>query len=129
MKSGCAGLVLILAAAAGAAGAEPWTPAAGVDVFLSSDADDTEVSKIGLNLDWRWNGVDDRQGLRLETARFRPLGGAGVDDLRVYYQVADATTDWAWTARLGSDGDTLLGAINVHDPAYRIEMFAEREIV
>ncbi|MFZ5719723.1 MAG: hypothetical protein ACOY5Y_09710 [Pseudomonadota bacterium] len=129
MRGWSAVLALTLTAAAGSAEAESEGPAAGVDVFASSDADDTAVAKIGLNLDWRWAGPDDHQGLRVETVRFRPLGGDGVDDLRVYYQFADQTTDWVWKARLGTDGDTLLGAINLRDRSYRTEVFAEREII
>lgn len=104
--------------------------AVGLDVFASTDADDTDVLKVGANLDWRYRGADDYLGLRIETAHFKPLGQASSDDQRVYLRFAQRTGDWAWRGQVGTDGDTVLGAASVHNEArFRQEYFIEREIL
>lgn len=133
----CAALALTLLACAPvavraqdvAAGFIP-SHAVGFDVFASSDADDTRVVKAGLNADWHYRGPDDYLGLRLETARFRPLGGATTQDQRFYLRFADRTGDWSWKGQVGTDGETVLGAASVHNQArFRQEYFIEREIL
>ena len=87
-------------------------------------------SSIGANLDWRSQGPDVHEGLRIEHVRFRPLGQDGADDLRVYYRRAGVDAGWTWKAQVGTDGDTLLGAANIHNEArFRQEYFLEREII
>ena len=104
-------------------------PAVGIDVFASSDADDTEVLKVGIDADWRYSGPDDYVGVRLETTAFRPLGEAGVDDRRLYLRFA-RSADWSWKGQVGSDGQTILGGVSVHNgERFRQEYFVEREIV
>lgn len=125
-------LAASLLAAPPALAAEPAAPpsAVTVDVFASSDADNTDVAKWGANLDWRRAGPDDYEGVRLELARFSPLGQPATKDVRAYYRLARKTPDWSWSAQLGSDGDTVLGALNVHNAGrFRQEYFLEREIV
>jgi hypothetical protein len=105
-------------------------PAAGVDVFASSDADDTSVQKYGANLDWRYAGPDEFQGLRLETARFRPQGQNTTTDQRVYLRLADKGERWSWKGQAGTDGRTVLGSLNLNNEAkFRQEYFLEREIL
>lgn len=117
-------------AAAPPSAAETPAQAVGVDLFTSSDADHTEVSKLGLSFDWRRSGPEHYDGVRLEVARFRPLGQDPTKDVRVYYRFADKGRDWAWNGQVGTDGDTVLGAFNVHNAArFRQEYFLEREIV
>src|SRR4051812_41812496 len=70
--------------------------AAGVDVFYSSDAEDTEVLKGGLNLDWHYRGPEEYQGIRLEKARFTPLGQRGKSFDRAYFRAADRIGGWKW---------------------------------
>lgn len=104
--------------------------AIGADVWASTDADDTDVLKAGINLDWRYRGPDDRLGLRLETARFKPLGGDTTEDQRVYLRFASRTGDWSWNGQVGTDGQTILGSASIHNNArYRQEYFVEREIL
>ncbi|PQZ83827.1 MULTISPECIES: hypothetical protein [unclassified Brevundimonas] len=104
--------------------------AVGLDVFASTDADDTDVIKFGANLDWRYRGPDDYLGLRVETARFKPLGGDATEDQRLYLRFADKTGDWSWKGQVGTDGDTVLGSASVHNEArFRQEYFVEREIL
>lgn len=123
------GLVVALLAL-GAAPAAEAGPAVTVDAFASSDADKTEVARFGANLDWRSDGPDRHQGVRIETARFSPLGQDTTEDLRVYYRQADVSGAWTWKAQVGTDGDTVLGALNAHNNArWRQEYFLEREII
>ncbi|HEX7948484.1 MAG TPA: hypothetical protein VF495_27715, partial [Phenylobacterium sp.] len=108
----------------------PPDQAAGVDVFVSSDADHTDVSKAALSFDWRRAGPEQYDGIRMETARFRPLGQAATSDQRIYYRFADKGRDWAWSGQVGTDGHTALGSFDVHNGArFRQEYFLEREIV
>lgn len=128
-RSGSAlGLALALAACAPAT-ADDVMRAVETDVFTSSDADHTEVTRAGLSLDWRYRDRDHYDGVRLESARFRPLGQETTHDLRAYYRFADSSKGWAWRGQVGTDGETVLGGFSVHDAGYRTEYFLEREIV
>lgn len=104
--------------------------AAGADLFLSADGEDSSVVRAGLNLDWDRDGPDKYRGLRLEKARFNPLGQGWRGDERIYLRAADQLGGWKWTAQVGTDGDTALGAAAIHDQSrFRKEVFVEREIV
>jgi hypothetical protein len=119
------------AAQSDAADTEQRTPAAvTVDVFGSTDADDTQVVRLGTNLDW-FNAGDDRyRGIRVEKALFTPLGGETTGFERIYARYADKTDRLAWAGQLGTDGDTLIGAFNLADTSrWRKEVFVERDIL
>ena len=104
--------------------------AATFDVFASTDADDTEVLRTGINLDWSHAGDDRYQGIRIEKAWFTPLGKKTTDFERIYARYADKSERWAWNAQIGTDGDTVLGTFNLADTSrYRKEFFVERDIV
>jgi hypothetical protein len=105
-------------------------PAAGIDVFYSSDSDRTEILKVGANLDWKWDGTDQRQGIRLEKAWFKPVGRRGREMDRAYLRFADKLGKWHWSATGGTDGRTILGGASIHNEArLRQEYFVERDIV
>lgn len=104
--------------------------AVGADLFYSSDAEDTEVLKTGISFDLRYAGPGRYVGVRVERARFRPLGQDGRTMERVYLRAADTAGKWKWNASVGSDGRTVLGSASIHDEAaFRKEFFVEREIV
>jgi hypothetical protein len=104
--------------------------AAGLDVFYSSDSDRTEVLKMSANLDWRWDGLDKHQGIRIEKAWFKPAGARRKEFDRAYVRLADAFGNWKWNASPGTDGHTVLGGAAMHNEArLRQEYFVEREIV
>lgn len=120
----------LAAAASLPAAAQGHPQAAGVDVFYASDSDHTEVLKLGANLDWRWNGLDDHQGIRVEKAWFKPVGQRRRAMDRIYVRLADRTGKWTWNATAGTDGRTILGSAAIHNDArVRQEYFIEREIV
>lgn len=131
LKSICAGTVMLCVwPAAASAQANPVEPshAVGVDLSYSSDADDTEVLKVGLNLDWRYRGPEEYQGIRLEKVRFSPLGQANTTDERIYLRLADRLGEWKYRANIGTDGETLLGSASINDESrFRKELFVERE--
>jgi hypothetical protein len=105
-------------------------PAIGADVFYSSDADDTEIVKAGVNFDLAYDGPEKRLGIRLERARFTPLGGPAKTSDRVYVRAAGLAGKWKWDVTAGTDGHTLLGSASAHDEApFRKEVFVEREIL
>jgi hypothetical protein len=120
---------LVLCAQAAAEGPSP-SPSMGVDVFASSDAEDTEVRKLGVSVDWRNFGPDDLSGLRLEKATFKPLGEDAQTDWRIYYRFGEAAAGWTWNGQVGTDGAEPLGALTVHNEGrFRQEYFLEREII
>lgn len=127
-------LVLVFAPTAAAAQIEDAAarikPAAGVDVFYAGDADDTQLVRMGLNLDGRHRGSEDYLGIRVEKAWFNPSGQGWQSDERVYLRAANGLGEWKYAAQLGTDGDTLLGAVSIHDETkFRKEFFVEREII
>ncbi len=104
--------------------------AVGADMFYSTDADDTEVFKVGANLDWKWKGPDEYLGIRVENATFSPVGQHSRDQQRVYLRAADKTGDWTWKFNAGTDGEALLGSASIHNDArFRQEYFIEREVL
>lgn len=111
-----------------AAQERPYLQAVGADLFASTDADDSETVKAGISYDWRHRGPDDYQGLRLETARFAPATGPATEEQRLYYRFAEPGDDWSWTGQVGTNGDTVLGSLSVHNNArVRQEYFIERD--
>ena len=125
-----AAMQLIAAAPAAAGDADETSHAAGSDLFFSTDAEDTEVVKAGLNLDWRYEGPEEYLGVRLEKAWFRPLGQRWRGRERAYVRAADSLGDWKWNANVATDGHTVLGSAAIHDEArFRKEFFVEREIL
>lgn len=121
---------LAAALATGASAAEAGGPAAGVDVFSSSDADGTTVTKWGLDLDARRLGPEAYQGMRLELARFQPSGEATTQTLRGYYRFAERGGSWTWGGQVGTDGRSAIGALSLHNEGrLRQEYFLERDIV
>lgn len=120
-----------LASPAGAAqGEPPARQSAGADFFYSADADDTEIVRAGVDFDLRSRGEQDHLGVRAERAWFNPSGSGWQSRERIYLRAADTIGDWQWRARVGTDGDTLIGSLSVNDdgPA-RKEFFVERDIV
>lgn len=119
-------------AVAAQAVAAPDVPsrAIGTDLFFSTDAEDTDVIKAGLNLDWSHEGPEKYTGIRVERAWFKPLGQKWRDRERVYLRAADSAGKWKWNATVGTDGHTVLGSAGIHDEAkVRKEFFLEREVL
>lgn len=111
-----------------AAQERPYLQAVGADLFASTDADDSETVKAGVSFDWRYRDAADYRGVRLETARFSPATGSATDEQRLYYRFAAPGEDWSWNGLLGTNGDTVLGSLSVHnDDRIRQEYFIERE--
>ena len=105
-------------------------PVVGADLFYSSDAEDTEVLKTGINFDLRRRGPGRYWGVRIERARFTPLGGPEKTMERAYIRAADTAGAWTWRATVGTDGHTILGSASIHDDSrFRKELFVERDIV
>lgn len=130
MKAGALA-VLALALAPGHAVAQQTTTqqAAALDVFASSDTDDTRVLKVGTEYDFTRTDLEHFQGVRLERATFEPAGGGRERHDRLYYRFAGGDA-WKWNGMLGTDGDTWLGAASVFSgEGFRQEYFIEREIV
>lgn len=104
--------------------------AVGVDVNFSTDADDTDVLRLGTNLDLRYRSPDDYLGLRLERVAYRPSGQQRTVDERVYVRAADTLGEWTYHATVGTDFDTVLGSVSLNDSSpWRKEVFVERDKV
>ncbi|HEX8640505.1 MAG TPA: hypothetical protein VF704_05045 [Allosphingosinicella sp.] len=132
-RAAAIGLCVALAAQARAAetGADDASRhALGTEFFYSSDSDDTEVIREALNLDLRNEGDEGYLGISLERARYNPQGLGWQSRDRIYARAADSFADWQWRARIGTDGETVLGSIGINDTSrYRKEFFVERDLV
>jgi hypothetical protein len=104
--------------------------AVGADLFYQSDADGTEVVRAGADLDPHYRDKDNYTGIRLEKAWFNPIDQGWQGQERVYLRAARELEDWTLKARVGTDGDTVLGSVTAHDNArFRKEFFVERDIL
>jgi len=104
--------------------------AVGTDLFYQSDADGTEVVRAGVDLDPHYRDKDNYTGLRLEKAWFNPLDQGWQGEERIYLRASRELGDWTLKARVGTDGDTVLGAVTAYDNArFRKEFFVERDIL
>jgi hypothetical protein len=128
-----AGAALLAIFAFPAVAAEPEQmpgPAAGAEFFYSSDSDGTEVIRAAIDFDLRNDGQNRYLGLRVEEAWYRPGGTLSETRERIFLRVADTLGKWRWRARVGTDGDTVIGAVSINDEArFRKELFVERDIV
>lgn len=104
--------------------------ALGGAAFASEDSDGTRVLIAGTSWDFDRRDHDHYRGIELERARFAPPGVAATHANRAYFRFADETGGWAWRGRIGTDGDTVLGSVSVHNDApRRQEYFLERDVV
>lgn len=105
-------------------------PAIGSDLFISTDSDDNAVIRLAGDFDLRNDGDSQRLGLRIENAWYELLDRPIEQRQRVFLQAGDKTGEWTWNARVGTDGDSVIGAASIHDDArFRKEFFIERDIV
>lgn len=120
-------LGLLAAPAVSQERAEP-RHAVGADITYSSDADDTEVVRAGINLDLKYRDPDSYAGFRIERLRYSPSGGNRDHDTRVYLRLADRLGDWKYRTSVGTDGDTVVGSASINNEApLRQEYFIERD--
>lgn len=104
--------------------------AAGTEVFVSSDSDDTTVIRTAIDFDLRNEGPDRRVGVRLEKAWYDPVNSGTRERERVFLQASNVKHGWNWSVRVGIDGENVVGAASVHDSTpFRKEFFVERDIV
>jgi hypothetical protein len=102
--------------------------AVGADLTYSTDADDTEVVRAGVNVDLRYAGPDSYTGFRLERSRYSHTNGGRNQDRRLFLRAADRLGKWKYEASVGTDGHTALGSASIHnDAALRQEYFLERD--
>lgn len=105
-------------------------PAAGVEAWASTDSDGTSVVKILTRAHWHFEGREKHAGVAVEHVWFDPSSGSQSEDTRLYLDFADHLgTDWRWRARVGTDGDTVLGSAELRRDDWSHSFFLEREIV
>lgn len=105
-------------------------PAAGIELWASTDSDKTSVVKLLGRALWNFEGRDKYQGVDVERAWFSPQGQHTRVQDRIYLDLADRVGGkWQWSARVGTDGETLLGSANLRASDWSKEFFVEREIV
>ncbi len=125
-----AGLAGLAIAAPAAAQDEAPRHSIGTDISYSSNADDTEVVRLGLNADVRYRSEEDYLGLRLERNIYRPSGLDRRHDSRVYLRLARPIGDWKASSTIGTDGHNVYGSASLHDDSpWRKEVFVERDKV
>lgn len=112
---------------------DPARPALGSDVFFSSDSDDTEIVRLAAEFDLRnYESYrrTERLGVRVERAWYKFADDGTRKRDRVSAQAADTLGGWTWQARVGTDGETVIGSASLNDnAAFRKEVFIERDIV
>ncbi len=106
-------------------------PAIGSELFLSTDSDDTTVLRLAGDFDLRNDGEERRLGVRVENAWYDFDGSDTEQRQRIFLQAGDKTGGgWTWSARVGTDGDNVIGSATLHDDSeFRKEFFIERDIV
>lgn len=105
-------------------------PAAGIEIFASTDSDKTDVLKILGRALWKFDGQDNFQGIDVERAWYRPQGQYAREQTRIYLEIADSlNSNWRWRARVGTNGDTLIGSASLRSSDWSKEFFLEREVV
>ena len=105
-------------------------PAAGVELLMSSDSDKTSVVKLTGRALWSFESPVSYQGLDIERAWFTPEGQHTREQTRAYLDFAGTfRSDLNWTAKLGTNGNTVLGSGSIRTSDWSKELFAEREIV
>lgn len=104
-------------------------PGAGIDLVASTDGDKTDVVKLSGRALLDFKGADNYLGAVYERAWFKPLGGATRTQNRGYVEIARPAGDWRWQARIGTDGDTVLGSASLRKADWSREFMVEREIV
>lgn len=105
-------------------------PAAGVEAWASTDSDGTSVVKILTRAHWDFEGREKHAGIAVEHVWFDPASGSQSEDTRLYLDLADHLgTEWRWRARVGTDGDTVLGSAELRRDDWSQSLFIEREIV
>lgn len=106
------------------------TPAAGTEVWLSTDSEGTEVVKLVGRALWDFGGKDEYAGVAVEQAWFTPATGEQRKFSRVYLDLANKLNEgWRWRARLGTDGETILGTAEIRRADWTRSVFIEREII
>lgn len=122
-------LVAAIPAAASAADSAEPTQAAGFDVFASSDADHSDVLKLGLAYDFDFTSLEKYQGVRLEQFVFSAQG-THRSEMRGYYRFADTGGGWKWHGMVGTDGYDVLGNGSlVTGTTFRQEYFVSRDLL
>lgn len=111
--------------------AQDGGPAIGADVFVSTDADDNDLWRLGVDFDLERVGRERYAGIRVERARYAPAGTDAETRERIFARVAGPIGgDWTALAQVGTDFDTVIGSVSLHDEAaFRKELFVERDIV
>jgi hypothetical protein len=104
--------------------------AAGTELFYSSDSDGTQVVRAALNFDLRHKSENDHLGISVEKAWYDPAKAPGQSRERVFLRAAGTEAGWQGRARIGTDGDNVIGSVSVNDTSrFRKEVFVERDIV
>jgi hypothetical protein len=119
-----------------AAEAEPGTaeprlpPAVGFEIFSSADSEGTHVARAALELGMG-NAEDGRSvGIRVERAHYNPSDRGWESRERIFLTGAEKLGDWQLRARVGTDGDSVIGNLSLADASkFRKEVFVERDIV
>lgn len=105
-------------------------PAAGVELWASTDSDSTDVVKLLGRALWGFEGRRAFQGIAIERAWFAPQGQDRRQQDRIYLDLADDLDEqWVWRARVGTDGSTIIGSAALRSSDWSKEVFLEREIV
>lgn len=108
----------------------PLAPASGIEVWASRDSDKTAVLKLLGRALWDYQGASQYQGIDVERAWFSPDGQRTREQTRAYLDFAGSLEgQWNWSAKLGTNGSTVLGSASIRTMDWDKELFVEREVV
>ncbi|MGA9582705.1 MAG: hypothetical protein WBR13_12135 [Allosphingosinicella sp.] len=114
----------------GAEGEPRLPPAVATEIFYSSDSDGTHVARAALELGLGNNEETRSIGVRVERARYDPSGRGWESRDRIFLTGAEKLGGWQLRARVGTDGDSVIGSASLNDESrFRKEFFVERDIV
>jgi hypothetical protein len=109
--------------------AEDSNYAIGSDLVYSTDAEGTDVFRVGVNVSPHFQGPNNYVGVRLERLQFASKQTDASSE-RVYLRYAKPLGDWQLRTQVGTDGTTIIGALSIHNDApLRLEGFLERDIL
>lgn len=105
-------------------------PGAGLEFWASTDSDNIDVVKVLGRALWHFEGRNEFRGIAIERFWFRSPGRQARKQERIYLDLADNIEgNLLWRARVGTDGNNVIGSVTLRDSDWSKEFFLEREIV
>jgi hypothetical protein len=104
--------------------------AAGAGFSFSRGSGDTEVSRAEIYYDFSVLREDKYVGVSVERIGYRPGGDPSKTYERIFLRAGEPIGEWQLRARVGTDGDNVIGSLSINDQSrFRKEFFVERDLL